>query len=79
MTRSDLFGCDPPKAQAAIINATWLGRKCRVCSGETFITTKPSGPHREGVKCITCGNHNGWLSAVMSDELRASQTVEVQA
>jgi hypothetical protein len=72
MAHTDLFEETRQRHKPAIVNADWLGRACRKCGNQTFLTTEPKGPHREGLRCCVCGHHNGWLPVVLSDELRAT-------
>jgi hypothetical protein len=74
--RRDLYGrLDQADAATAlkttptIINADWLGRRCGRCSGETFLVLAPKRPHANGLQCISCGMHVGWLSKMRAAEL----------
>ena len=74
LDQSDLFGKEPPPTPRAMVNSEFVGRRCR-CGGQTFTTTGPSiGPnhhHHDGVRCIACGAHCGWLSKVQAAQVHA--------
>jgi hypothetical protein len=69
--QADLFGdAAQPQPPALIVNSQELGRICRHCKGETWLTTPPKGPHAMGLVCISCGVHGGWVPSDVAAELR---------
>lgn len=36
-------------------------RPCRFCGSEQGRLTGPVGPHENGVRCMCCDRHLGWL------------------
>lgn len=70
--QADLFGDDAaqPQPPALIVNNREIGRTCRHCGGESWLTTPPKGPHAMGVVCVTCGVHGGWVPSDVAAELR---------
>jgi hypothetical protein len=52
----ELFGSGRPQS---IVN---VGRTCRSCGAESFLTGPGKGPHVASLTCVTCGRHGGWLS-----------------
>ncbi len=36
-------------------------RPCRRCGGDMGRIVPPAGPHNNGVRCVTCERHLGWL------------------
>jgi len=64
----DLF-LDAGPEPSMLVNSDAIGRKCRYCQNETFITTPPKPPHSMGIECIACGRHNGWLPHDVADAL----------
>jgi hypothetical protein len=67
LDQPDLFGASSPRS---IIN---IGRRCRHCSGETFLKGAPKGPHGPRLDCVTCGEFWGWLSKARAASLSAME------
>ena len=63
---ADLFG--PGKPQL-ILNSSEIGRRCRSCGAETFVTGRGAGPHAARLICIACGSFNGWLPRAQAEAL----------
>jgi hypothetical protein len=65
---------DSPSLQGAvrrpaIVNGTCLGRRCRGCGGENFVTGPGKTPHAVALTCVPCGAFAGWLSKRKTAEL----------
>jgi hypothetical protein len=63
----DLFGGAAPPAM--ILNSKVIGRACRYCGGESWLTLPGRGPHAMGLECVTCGAHGGWAPRYLAEEL----------
>jgi hypothetical protein len=79
----DLFGgADPPPS--LIVNLELIGRACRYCRGESWLTLPGRGPHAMGVQCVTCGAHGGWVPRHKAEALwqkagvRAAQSLRAK-
>jgi hypothetical protein len=68
--QADLFGDAHPQPPAMIVNSREIGRTCRHCGGESWLTTPPKGPHAMGLVCVSCGVHGGWVPSDIAAELR---------
>jgi hypothetical protein len=72
LDQPDLFRNEPTPTPRATVNADFVGRRCR-CGGQSFVTTGPSiGPnrhHHDGVRCVTCDAHCGWLTKAQAAQI----------
>jgi hypothetical protein len=67
----DLFG---PGRPSHILN---IGRRCRFCTGESFLTGPGCGPHAARLTCVSCGAFAGWLPRVKAEALARRATGEM--
>jgi hypothetical protein len=58
--QSEPFGTGRPQAIVS------LGRSCRSCGAESFLTGPGRGPHIASLSCVSCGAFNGWLSRLQA-------------
>jgi len=55
-----------PGSPSYILN---IGRRCRCCTGESFLTGPGCGPHAARLTCVTCGTFSGWLPRIKAEAL----------
>ncbi len=69
LNKSPASGGFGPGKPPVIINSAEIGRCCRSCGAETFLTGQGAGPHAARLVCVTCGSFNGWLSRDKAEDL----------